>query len=178
MHQGSTGERLAKRDKQHVAAWSAFYLTDVGDHESELVSAREEIDRLRQDAAIMQQQLDDMTYTLNTGVASTAVINALETGRVRDADARTQAAYRSRDGFARTLWRIDALHGDSDRKSVCSGGERTEACGTCKLLEEARSFLYGWEAKEVERAREGLEHALPTEHPEARSLRGMRRYYG
>jgi hypothetical protein len=166
LHHGNTGERLLRKNADHVSEWSTFHAEAVRSASAEIERMTQALAQVNADNAVLQQQLEDTKYALTTGQPTLSVLNMLETERVRDAEQRARQAYRSRDVLAAQLWRLDALHNDADRDGTCRCGLRTAQCEIWKLLEDERPFLYSWEAKQVDRLREGLDHGLPDEHPE------------
>ena len=156
-HMGSDGPTAVRRDRQHVDLWAdtatALLAERDADHAVEVAALHAEIasrDRLlaERPERVVVQNLDRQT--------------------VYEAEAEAERAFRSRDHAYRVLVEIRLLH-----RETTGGGCRCgrTGCPVSEILDDFRA-LERWEAKQIDRLKQGLPHDLPAGHPALLDRRG------
>jgi hypothetical protein len=87
----------------------------------------------------------------------------LDAERVGQARRQMEAAFRSRDHAFSDLMAIRLLHRDGG-EAKCRCGRKSSNCKEYQIVVRS-THLADWERKQVDRARRGLDHFLPDNHP-------------
>jgi hypothetical protein len=120
LHQGSTGLKLQRRDKDHVAAWKKEQARSNG-------LARRKIE-------LLEGQLEQMRVELEQRPVHVIHEN-LDAETVAKAESDRNAAYRSRDKTMQSLCIIRLLHQERT-PGECSCGQRYSKCKTALAVNE------------------------------------------
>lgn len=94
----------------------------------------------------------------------------LEISVLQEATAEAERALRSRDWAYGTMLQVSLLHRETE-PGRCRCGKGLDRCHEFTLL-DCHVGLERWEAKQVERRKQGLSHALPPNHPAVLDRRG------
>jgi hypothetical protein len=179
-HQGATRHSLELRDRDHLDLWQSALKVEQEDRVEERHAAQLAAEQQNQRLAQLSAEVLDLQGAVKDGLKAQPVASVerwLQNEAVSAATAERDRSYRSRDHALSVLLQLDWLHREHDeRDGFCSCGKRATQCKEWQIIEEIRPFLHTWEERQVERARQGLDHGLSVDHPEAR--RGWRRRIG
>jgi hypothetical protein len=124
-----------------------------------LVVERERFQKMLDQA---EQQVEELTRELADRPVR-VVERDLDAERVDQARQQMEAAFRSRDHAYIDLISIRLLHRDGGN-GKCRCGRKSFNCKEFQIVGRSGP-LASWEKKQVDRARRGLDHLLPENHP-------------
>lgn len=169
-HQGDSSAKLKVRDFDHVHRWEAHFGVAQEERAAEEARLHDVIASKDAELGDMRLQISDLRSALEQGVDSAAspeVEHWFADQRIGEASEKRELAYRSRDRAFCALLGIDQRHHEDERRSgLCSCGQRLARCRDYEALLPVVNSLRGWENKQIDRLRTGLEHGLPDDHPE------------
>jgi hypothetical protein len=148
LHQGNTGTKLQRRNDDHVRAWSKA---------RSVLTAQ-----TRRATERLVKELDEARIELEQRPVRIVREN-LDAETVEKAVSDRDIAYRSRDIAMQALCRVRLLHRER-APSECSCGRNYSKCQTAQIVQEYEA-LANWEAKQITRMRQNLNHYLPDNHP-------------
>lgn len=169
-HQGATVDKLRQRDEDHVAFWKSELGVKAEDFRQDRARAfalvRERDAKISELTDVVNALREQLKADLRNGPEE-AVRAWFDGERIAAAKAEVDKSYRSRAHVLRVLWALDQLHHDDEKfEGRCSCGEETVQCSEWQAIYRARESLYRWEAKQVDRVRQGFDQELPRDHPE------------
>lgn len=150
--------------------WKAKF-DELQERTKQLVAEREKkIAEQRAKLGSLAATMSDLRATIQEGFDSNPNLNTQEwinAQHLEEAQANRDQAYLLRDYAMRTLLAVDLIHHPTDGNAdMCSCGKPVRDCLVGKALESEREYLYGWERRQVERARKGHRDFLPESHPD------------
>jgi hypothetical protein len=169
-HQGSSAPIAARRDREHVKLWEAVFAVVTEQHSQRVQQLRAEAAQRDQDMTALRETVSDLRGALQADIEQRPVATVqawFDSVRVREAEDKREAAYRSRDFAMSHIWSLDRLHHTDDRnEEMCSCGKECKRCREWSILDRMTISLDRWETQQLERLRDDLPHGLPDEHPE------------
>jgi hypothetical protein len=170
-HQGS--DKAERRDRDHVAMWAEFFADERAAHTADAEQARTDAAAAAAEIAARDAQVAELSAGIVGAFDASAeggMRAKLEGDLVKRAERRTVLADRRLDALYGLLWRLDAMHqGDPARAGYCTCGRTLLACTEGRALDQERSAIETWAAKNVALLQAGERHALPDEHPAVRA---------
>jgi hypothetical protein len=171
-HQAATKRSLDLREQDHIAFWRSALQLEQEDRAEErqaaVLAAQQQDQRIAQLAA----EVLDLQGAVKNGLTAQPVASVerwLQNEAVDAATEERDRSYRSRDRALGVLLQLDRLHHEHpERDNYCSCGKTTNQCTEWQTIEDIRPFLHTWEARQIDRVKQGLEHGLPPDHPESR----------
>ena len=171
-HQGDSLGKAIQRDRDHVGLWSSevdLVREEFATHRAQALAAQERLTRQLEQIRLENDGLRQAIVRGFEAAAPADVQKILADKSVKEAEDQRDAAYRSRDHAYRGLWAVDDLHHEEETSEECSCG--AASCPVLEAVGLVRPSLYDWENKQIDRARNGLDHGLPRDHPEYRDPR-------
>lgn len=172
-HYGSTTSKTAVREAEHLAAWEKYFQSTRRHFLSEiekLSSRAVDAETLAEDYRVA---LQDATRTISDGYAKADVGEELrkyiETDLVNNERQRRMNAHRALARANNALLDVGAIHEDHSGKCKC--GKPAGRCEELKALAPVEKSLYEWEARQIQRMKQDLDHELRADHPAAASSR-------
>lgn len=168
-HQGTSPQTLEHRDRDHSERARRALEDQHEVYERRLELMRQQCDAYRAELDVLRDEVDELKSTIAAGIAATppeSVQHWWETEAIREAQAKRDAAYRSRDYAYRSLWYLDDIHHhDEGNDRKCSCGRAATACKELLVLDDIVDGLDRWVKNQIERLEQGKEHGLPRDHP-------------
>jgi hypothetical protein len=148
LHQGNTGPKMQRRDRDHVSAWR-------NERARWTAQAERKITRLEEQVEQLQTKLNERPVHV--------VHENLDAETVKEAESDRDAAYRSRDKAMQFLCQVRLLHQERI-PGKCTCYKNYSECKTAQVVGKIQ-MLSEWEGKQVTRMRMGYSHYLPDNHP-------------
>jgi hypothetical protein len=148
LHQGNTGPKMVRRDRDHVLAWKK--------DQARLLA---QLERVTQG---FERQLEEMRTELTERPTHTVYEN-LDAETVQTAARERDRALKARDIAFRLVAQFRGLHHDTGR-GTCSCRQPVERCEETKIIDSSTSYRR-WEARAGDAYRKGHASQLPPEHP-------------
>lgn len=146
-HAGNTLQEL----NEHRRLWADLLLQVEAAHDRE-------VDQLTETVRGLQVQLEERPVR-----DVERIINEDAFAEVRGERDR---AFRGRDAAYVLLLELLIVHRLDDAREQCRCGLSAKACRLAELTESARELVRGWEQKQLDLLRRGLDdHRLPPTHP-------------
>lgn len=163
-HQGDTLQKAKLRDSDHVKMWSAGFSIAQQDHSDQIALLEARIEKANEILRDERKTVEDLRYTLKNELTMRpeSVQKWIDDERVTEANAKRDAAYRSRDFAMANIWMVNKIHrSDLKNDGRCTCGKSTRSCREWQALSAIEGHLYKWERKQEDRRQQGLPHALP-----------------
>ena len=180
-HFGTTQEKSAKRNADHLNQWES-YTRQLRDHlaeqeqtlRTEIGQLQDDLETARGESNTARSELEHMLREAAEGQKLTptdGTLDWLEGVAIKEAQDLRDAAYRSRDKAFNALLLIgDVHHEDEQNEMRCSCGQKLTDCEVVTALSPLSMALNRWEAHQVERAKRGKRYSLPDDHPKIKVL--------
>jgi hypothetical protein len=143
----------------------------VGRESGKLASANREVEQIDARLTVMREERDELAKASGSDLAhaSEATLNTIHAEAILELRADLTRAYKARDRAMVAVWTIDERH-HAAASDKCSCGKALHACKEFNGLDFVRSEYERWEKKQIQLMKDGKEHGLPENHPEARKL--------
>ncbi|TQO20647.1 hypothetical protein FB472_2290 [Rhodoglobus vestalii] len=147
-----------------------------------LSSANREVEQIDARLTRVRGERDELAKASGGDLAhaSEATLAAIHAEAVLELREEVTRAYKTRNRAMVAVWTIDERH-HAGVGEKCSRGTPLHGCKEYNGLDFIRSEYERWEIKQIQLMKEGKDHGLPENHPEARKLnrpsyewRGMR----
>lgn len=159
-----------KRDADHIAAWTIHHRNSMRIMKENNYESRTRAEAAEARARDLQVSLDDAIHLLQSDTADHFMAfgpelrKRLESEAVATTEQRARSAYRQRDFSMNALSAIADHHYEAaDGKCRCGGRN----CAILEILSHEVEQINKWEDAQKQRMRDGLEHGLRRDHPDA-----------
>ena len=161
-------EKAERRDREHIALWSALLSAESAAHEADAAAAATRDATAAEQLASQQRTIAELGSGLLGRYEGSdgEVVGALQGELVKRAERRAELVDRKLDRMMAVLWRLARLHhGEQSHPLTCSCGESLASCAVGRIIDGERRAIDEWEARNLALATAGKRHALPPEHP-------------
>jgi hypothetical protein len=160
-------EKAVRRDRDHIALWSAIWKQERDAHVDDLRQAATDAAAADTTRSGLEAKVAELSATVIgqfDAAPASGVREELQSDLVRRAERATELANRRNDRMMAVLWRLGRLH-HAAAAGRCACGKPITECPEYRVLSAEEQALREWEAKNVALLEEGSRHALPAEHP-------------
>ncbi|WP_425839857.1 hypothetical protein [Microbacterium sp. PA5] len=159
-----------RRDADHITAWSLHHRNSMRIMKEKNYESRTRAEAAEAEAKELRVSLADAIRLLQADTSDhfdafgPELRKRLQSDAVTTSEQRARSAYRQRDYSMNALSAIaDHHYGTAEAKCRC--GSRN--CTILEILSHEIEQIEAWEAAQRQRMRDGLEHGLRRDHPDA-----------